>query len=93
MRRNLAALLLVSFTASLPGCYTAGVESPVQRGARHHDVGVSWFWGLTPTVADAQECRRGLAEVRTWLPWYAYIVAPLTLGIVTPMKKKWTCAD
>jgi hypothetical protein len=93
MRRSLAALVLVAFTASLPGCYTARVESPVQRGSRNDDVGITWFWGLTTTTADAQECRKGLAEVTTWLPWYAYIVAPLTFGIVTPMKKKWSCAD
>jgi len=91
MRRMLA--LLIACTAALPGCFTAGVEATVARGSRHSDVGWTWFWGVSNTITDAQQCRKGLAEVETWLPWYAYLIAPLTFGIVTPIKKQYVCAD
>jgi hypothetical protein len=92
MRRTLAALVIASLVP-LSACYTAGVESPIARASRYDDVGVSWFWGISNSVSDAQQCRKGLAEVETWFPWYTYIVAPLTIGIVTPIKKAWTCAE
>ena len=40
----------------------------------------------------AEECERGLAEVRTQIPWYGYLVSALTLGIVNPIDRQYFCA-
>lgn len=89
--RRAAAPLLAALLAG--GCLSTGVQSPTARqGPRGSEVGVSWFWGLTSTVHYAQECHAGLAEVETHVPWYTYVVSPLTAGIVTPMMVQYTCA-
>lgn len=93
MRRGFGLVLACVLLVSSLGCFTAGVSSPVARlGDERGASGVTWFWGLTSTVKYAEECRTGLAEVKTWVPWYAYIVSPLTLGIVTPMRQEYICA-
>lgn len=93
---TLQRLLLAPITALLllsSGCMTAGVSSPVERdGPRRSDHGATFFWGITDAVLYAEECEQGLAEARTQLPWYAYIVSPLTLGIVNPVERQYYCA-
>ena len=85
-----ATLLLLAST----GCMTAGVASPVERaGPRRGDVGAIWFWGITDAVKYAEECKGGLAEVRTQIPWYGYFVSLLTLGIVNPIDRQYWCAS
>jgi len=93
MRRAVALVLVSALLVSSLGCFTAGVSSPAARlGDERRSGGVTWFWGLTSTVKYAEECRTGLAEVQTWVPWYAYIVSPLTLGILPPMRQEYICA-
>jgi len=90
-RRSLVAALAAGVLAA--GCMTAGVSSPVERdGPRRGDEGALWFWGITDAVLYAEECEHGLAEVRTQLPWYGYFVAILTLGLVIPIDRQYTCA-
>lgn len=93
---TLQRCLLVPITALLllaSGCMTAGVSSPVERdGPRRSDDGAIFFWGITDAVEYAEECEHGLAEVRTQLPWYGYIVSPLTLGIINPIERQYYCA-
>lgn len=91
--RVLVPVVSVLFLVST-GCMTAGVNSPASRaGTRRSDTGVIWFWGITDAVKYAEECTSGLAEVRTQLPWYSYIVAPLTLGIVNPVNRQYYCTS
>jgi hypothetical protein len=73
---------------------TAGVSSPVQReGPPRSDDGAVFFWGITDAVLYAEECAGGLAAVRTHRPWYGYFVELLTLGIVIPIEREYTCAS
>jgi hypothetical protein len=91
-RTALAALLLVALAAST-ACHTAGVISPAPPGVkRQNDHGMIWFWGMWRSETKADECRAGLAEVYTYTPWYGYIVAPITLGIASPVVKSYSCA-
>jgi hypothetical protein len=94
MPRPAAALLVVLLAlATSTACYTAGVVSPARRGVeRQTDHGAVLFWGMWQSKTDASECREGLAEAASWTPWYGYIVSPLTLGIVHPVVKGYTCA-
>lgn len=92
MRRVTRALLLLALL-SATGCYTARVVSRAPAGVQgQRDHGAILFWGMWGSRTDAYECREGLAEVATWTPWYGYIVAPLTLGIVSPVVKSYRCA-
>jgi hypothetical protein len=93
MHRTTAAALLTLALVGSSACYTAGVVSPANRGVKEQtDHGTIWFWGMMSSIHEANECRDGLAEVRTSTPWYGYIVAPITLGIAHPVKKSYTCA-
>lgn len=80
------------------GCYNAKINAPIRRqtgeGAKHVDTSVSLFWGATNTTSDAIECTAGLAYAEVYHPWWGqFLVAPLTLGIITPIRKVWICAD
>lgn len=56
-------------------------------------VGVSVLWGLTNSNTDAVECRHGMAYTEVYHPWWGILfVQPLTLGIVTPLRKVYQCA-
>jgi hypothetical protein len=93
MHRTLSAALLLLALATGTACFTAGVVSPAPAGVkRQNDHGMIWFWGMWRSETNADECRAGLAEVATWTPWYGYIVAPITLGIASPVVKSYTCA-
>ena len=87
----LATLALLTVT----GCYNAKITAPVQQGGvKHADTGVSLFWGITNTSAEAIECPAGMAYTETFQPWWGVMfVQPLTLGIVTPIKKVWICVN
>ena len=85
---------VVSWSLLATSCYTAGVNSPVARaGHEHSDTGVVWFWGISDADLYAEECQAGLAQVVTGFPWYTYVVAPLTFGIITPVSRKYYCAE
>lgn len=96
-----ARTILVASLATAPfliGCYNAKIRAPVRQqtgeGAKHVDTGVSLFWGATNTSSDAIECPAGIAYAEVYHPWWGYfLVSPLTLGIVTPIRKVWICAD
>jgi hypothetical protein len=93
MRRLSTALLAALLLAATSACYTARVASPVPPGVkRQTDHGTIWFWGMWRSETKADECRAGLAEVYTSTPWYGYIVAPITLGIASPVVKTYSCA-
>ena len=89
--RWILALALTVVIAS--GCYTAGVRSPAPReGKQQVARGVIWFWGISNAIKRADECRNGLAEAETQIGWYTPPLALVTLGIVFPIKRLYTCA-
>jgi hypothetical protein len=90
-----SSLLVASFFVLMSiSCMTAGVNSPAERvGPVRSDDGAIWFWGITDAVKYAEECKGGLAEVRTQVPWYGYFVSLLTLGIVNPIDRQYYCAN
>lgn len=89
-RRFVAVLLLAVFAS---GCFGTRISSAAPRSnITQEEVGFSLFWGLTQSNTGAVECTHGIAETESWLPWYSGFLYTLTLGIVTPVKKKYTCA-
>jgi hypothetical protein len=92
--RVVCSLALVTALLAPVGCFTAGVSSSASReGSHKSDTGVVWFWGITDAVKNAEECTGGLAEVKTQIPWYTYIVAPLTFGIISPVNRQYYCSE
>lgn len=76
----------------LAGCFGGAVSSAAGKGTTESRIGVSLFWGLTTTRTQAVECQNGLAEVEVYWPWWsAMFISPLTAGIITPIKKVYTC--
>jgi hypothetical protein len=93
-RRSLQLATVCFFLLASTGCMTAGVNSPAERaGPLRSDEGAIWFWGITDAVKYAEECKGGLAEVRTQIPWYGYFVSLITLGIVNPIARQYYCAS
>lgn len=92
MKRILLAAVAITM---ITGCYNAKITAPVrQGGVKHADTGASLFWGLTNTSSEALECPGGMAYAETYQPWWGVLfVTPLTVGIVTPIKKVWICAE
>ena len=89
MKRFLSAFLALALTISM-GCYGAGVRTQLPSGPRASDTGVSWFWGLTSTNTNAY-CETGLASVKTSIPFWGLIVSGITLGLITPINKRYAC--
>ncbi|MEW6435175.1 MAG: hypothetical protein AB1730_27050 [Myxococcota bacterium] len=89
--RRVFTVLLVAVFAS--GCFGTRIRSGAARSTvTQEELGFSLFWGLTQSDTVAPECQFGMAETESWLPWYASLLYTITLGIVTPVKKKYTCA-
>lgn len=88
-------LLLAVSALMVTGCYNAKITAPVrQGGVKHSDTGASLFWGLTNSSSAAVECPAGMAYTETYFPWWGQMfIQPLTLGIVTPIKKVWICVE
>lgn len=84
----LAALALCVL---LQGCFSSIVRAAGPSGSRHSSAGASLFWGITTPTHGAKQCPAGLKEVEMYRPWYSYLVAVVTLGIVTPITSEWEC--
>jgi hypothetical protein len=92
MRHVVALGVAIALLSSL-GCYTAGVYSPAAReGNQKVDRGMIWFWGISNAITRANECQQGLAEAETQIGWYTPPIALVTLGIMFPVKRLYTCA-
>lgn len=93
MRATLCVVL--ASAVGLTGCYNAKIRTAAHPdGPRYVDTGVSLFWGASNSTTLAIECPHGLAYAETYHPWWGnFIVAPLTLGIVVPIRKVWVCAS
>ena len=89
-------LLLLGALVVLPGCYHATVTTGRTPGTQVIDrpFALGFVYGIVPppTVNAAQECPQGVAMVETELTIVNALVQYLTLGIVTPMHIKVTCA-
>lgn len=85
--------LLVAASIATTGCYTVAIDTKAARdGVVHSEPGWNWFWGISKSRKIAHECPHGLAKVETSFPWYGIVVTVLTLGIVVPQWKRYTCA-
>ena len=76
---------------SLQGCFSSAVRASGPSGSRHSSAGASLFWGITTPTHGATQCTNGLKEVEMYRPWYSYLVALVTIGIVTPITSQWEC--
>ena len=92
--KTFRALVILSVMVGSVGCYNAKIRAPVlAHGEKYSDLGASFLWGATNTTTDAIECPHGLAYVESYHPWWGvFLVGPLTLGIVTPIRKVYRCA-
>ncbi len=84
-------LMLVAVVMLNSSCFMARVVAKGPAGEHHSNTGVSLFWGLTSTESDADECPNGLQRVATYHPWYTWLLSTITIGIVTPIVKDYTC--
>ena len=76
----------------LQGCFSSIVRvNNGPHGERYSSAGASLFWGVTTPTHGAKQCAYGLREVEMWRPWYSYLVALVTIGIVTPITSEWEC--
>jgi hypothetical protein len=90
--RAMRLLLPLSMIAlMLNGCYAARINSRAARGETYNYAGASLLWGLTSTETDANECPNGMAYAATYFPWWGYFVAGITVGIIVPIRKEYTC--
>lgn len=93
MKRGLIVTLML-MTLFQVGCYHAivrgGPRSPMFPEAR---TGINWAWGLSSAEFDIADCPYGLAQVETYFPWYTVFVRIVTIGIVTPHKIRYVCAQ
>ena len=96
VRRVVGALCLAALMLGTTGCFNAKIRTaaaPLPGGEKHSDTGVSLFWGMSNTTSDAIECPNGLSYAEAYWPWWGYfLVSPLTLGIVVPIRKVYICA-
>lgn len=88
MRRFVLSVLLLE---SMSGCYMSRVTASGNAGTAYSDTGFSLFWGMTRTDHGATECQYGLKEVTHYWPWYTYFLQVITVGIVSPVKREYTC--
>ncbi len=92
--KPVATVFALGFVLStFTGCYMSRVVAPGRAGTKHSDTGFSFFWGITKTTHGAVECPYGLQEVTHYWPWYSYILQGITLGIVSPIKREYVCAE
>lgn len=89
LRSHIAMALLATFL--LQGCFSSVVRATGPAGSEHSSAGASLFWGITTPTHGATQCANGLREVEMYRPWYSYLVAVVTLGIVTPITSRWEC--
>jgi hypothetical protein len=89
MKPKLVAVLCGALL--LQGCFSSVVRANGPHGPRYSSAGASLFWGITTPTHGAKQCQAGLKEVEMWRPWYSYLVAVVTLGIVTPITSEWEC--
>ena len=75
----------------LQGCFSSIVRANGPSGERYSSMGASLFWGITTPTHGAKQCAYGLREVEMWRPWYSYLLAVITIGIVTPITTEWEC--
>ena len=83
--------LAVLAVGLLQGCFSSVVRATGPHGTQHSSGGASLFWGISTPTHGATECSNGLKEVQMYRPWYSYLVALITLGIVTPITSQWEC--
>lgn len=76
----------------LSGCFRVVVDSPAARTGQHGDGSGVSFLGLTTVTTDARECTYGIAKVETYMPFWGWLLALVTAGIVPGMTAQYHCA-
>ncbi|MDX2014210.1 MAG: hypothetical protein SFW67_28685 [Myxococcaceae bacterium] len=84
-------LLIVAMLFTFTGCFHGRVVSGARGGPVESELGFSLLWGLTSTKTTAVECRNGLSSAGSYLPWWAFLLSGITVGIVTPVMKEYSC--
>ena len=96
MNRAARGAGVLALAAIAGACYHATIETGLPAGNEtvENSFAAGWIYGLVPpsTVSTAAKCRSGVSKVETQLSFVNLLVGDLTLGIVTPMSIKATCA-
>jgi hypothetical protein len=91
MKRLVVSAVLL---CSLTGCFRMSVRSgATPAGPIQEDTSVSLVYGLTTANAIAPDCRDGFSRVDVYWPWWGPFVYGLTLGIVSPIRAEYVCAE
>ena len=95
--KRLTSISALAFAVGLGGCYHATIETGLAPSPVIIDQpwALSFVYGLVPpkTVETAAKCPTGVSKVETQLSFLNQLVSALTLGILTPMAIKVTCAS
>jgi hypothetical protein len=87
-------VLSVVLLCSLTGCYRMSVRSgATPTGPLQADTSASLVFGLTTANSNASECANGFSRVDVYWPWWGPLVYGITLGIVTPIRAEYICAE
>jgi hypothetical protein len=85
-------IVALALTASMfSGCFSARVTARGTPEFTESQTGFSLLWGITETKTQAVECEHGMQSVNTYFPWYWWLLTGVTVGIVTPIVKEYTC--
>lgn len=90
--KPVALLLAAVLALSASGCLGTSVESPARARPSAAYATLRWHLIAAPNVIDASECRRGVADVFTYVPPWGLAIGILTLGIVVPQWTVYSCA-
>ena len=88
--RTLGLVLAAAFMVSSTGCLGTFVDAPTRHTQSYKQLQVHLV--AAPILIRADVCRRGLAEVSTWVPLWGLVIGILTFGIVVPQWTTYSCA-
>jgi hypothetical protein len=85
-------VLVASVLLSLAGCYNTVIRSgPPGQMAPVEATTFNFAWGITTAGVYTPECTSGVSKVEVYTPWWNYLLAPVTIGIVSGHITEYTC--
>lgn len=88
MKTAIALALLFSM-----GCYRTEIRGGgvLDTAGVHSSIANHYVFGIVNAKFDVNNCRYGIANAKTWKPWYSAVVSLFTLGMVSPQRLKYSC--
>ena len=94
MKSKTAVALVLALAFFGAGCHhtvlRAGPRLPAPVENR---TGWNMFWGIIDADIDFADCPHGIAFAEIWYPWWAYFPEVFTLGILSPKRVRYSCAQ